>query len=112
MNGFKFYKKFENKNINYKILSATENAIEFVMNYPNDIWGSDDCDTKCYKKIILTRSEWSEIKNYFNYMNAVDDFKKAVKEFNGNEKWQEYKNEVNVYFFKQADEIINNLNGK
>lgn len=109
MNGFKFYRKYKNENINYKIIPASENAIEFIMSYPTDIWNLNDCDVKCYQRITITRTDWAEIKNYSNHMNSITDFKNAIEEFDSDTPLSKYTNEVNIYFLKKANTIIDNL---
>lgn len=109
MNDFKLYQKYKNENINYKIILVTENAIEFIMSYPTDIWRLNDCDTKCYKKITITRTDWAEIKNYSNHMDAITDFKNAIEEFQSDIPLSDYSNEVNLYFLNKANSIIDNL---
>ncbi len=125
MNDFKIYQKYKESEIHYKVLYGLINKkliledktiLKFILSYPdNNIWDDnkyhdfDDGHRMYYKKIPLSVKEWAKIKNYSDCTKALDDFDDAIEEFKSDKKWQEYKNEVNVYFLKQADEIIKNL---
>lgn len=121
MSNFKFYYKYKNYDIRYKILyklGYEDLILELVLSYPNDdIWGDnifDNCNNNriYYKKIYLNRDKWAEINNYSDFSNAIEDFNKAIDEFNKYDNWHNFKNKVNIYLINIVNKTIKDLDFK